>query len=73
MNDQCTVGGVEMFTRQGAAKRLGMSPHTILREVERGRLGFTRHPRGLLFTQEDLDEWLARMRTRPRKAKGARA
>lgn len=73
MRSECMVDGEVMFTRVGAAERLGVSPFTMLREAKAGRIGFMRHPsRGLLFSESDLAEWKARMRTEAKNQKVTR-
>ncbi len=53
-----------------AAGKLGISEHTLRREIARRNIRHLRHARGIFLLPEWLDEWIDRKTTAPRNGRG---
>lgn len=60
-----------LMSEKQAAQRLGISRPTLLRLRRRGAIGFFRVATRVLFSEEHLQDFLARVERRPKDSKKA--
>ena len=61
------LNGKSYYTVEGASERLGISRSSLCRELRKKAIRVLKHPRGNLFLQEWLDEWIERKTFSPNK------
>ena len=64
------INNRDYYSVRECAKTLGMSDHTLRREIYRKNIRHLRHARGIFILPEWADEWVDRRTTRKRPERG---
>jgi hypothetical protein len=66
------INNREYYNVPECAKALGLSDHTLRREIYRKNIRFLRHSRGIFILPEWADEWVESRTVSPRARPGRR-
>jgi hypothetical protein len=69
MSDQKEMALPKLYTDDEAAEYFGMSKVTLWRERSRGQINFRRCAGRLIYTQQDLEQYLERCSNGPAQTK----
>lgn len=61
------INNRDYYSVPECARALGMSDHTLRREIYRRNIRHLRHARGIFILPEWADEWVERRTTAPRR------